>query len=395
MPPSVIVADLTCRTPQYDRYLCEGLQEIGISVELWASGCYADTLDDTRVQVQTGWVDWGMSPDRAGGLLSKGMKAAQYAVNAQALAHRIRAGRIDLVHFQWLPLLDVTSLEASWMQRIQNRGIPVVYTVHDLLPFDGARSKDREQRFGEVYRQADALICHTKESQERLIKKFSVSESKTWHIPHGPLNPLGPTSEPEIEIDQVVDVDKEAPIVLFFGVIRPNKGVHYLLDAWREVTSRAPNAQLAIVGSADSETERAIRSQIDALGLNGRVACTFRYVSEQELSAVIHGADVLVYPYRSITQSGALFTGMGAAKAIVATDVGGLGETLEDGHTGCLVSYGDHTGLATSIHDLLQDQDQRVRLGRNAKQYLSQTLSWTEIAAKTHQVYATLRSRMS
>jgi len=392
MHPSVIVADLTCRTPQYDRYLCEGLLNAGLSVELWAAGCYADTLDDIPVRVQTGCTDYRLPPDFAGSVLAKGVKAAQYALNAQALARRIRQNRFDVVHFQWLPLLDVTSLELSWMRRIQQRGTPVVYTVHDLLPFDGDNSEDREQRFGNVYRQADALICHTAKSKERLIRDFSVPEARVWHIPHGPLNPLNSLKKPEVPVDHVVDVDSNVPMVLFFGVIRPNKGIHFLLEAWSEVISRVPDAQLAVVGSADSKTERAIRQKIESLGMSDRVACTFRYVSEHELSAVIYGADVLVYPYRSITQSGALFTGMGAAKAIVATDVGGLGETLEDGCTGCLVSYGDHTGLANSICGLLQDQNRRLRLGRNAKQYLSRTPSWTEIAAKTRQVYATLLS---
>lgn len=390
MSPSVIVADLTCRTPQYDRYLCEGLLNAGLSVELWASGCYADTLEDTSVRVQTGCTDYRLPPDFAGSVLAKGVKAAQYALNSQALARRIRHDRFDVVHFQWLPLLDVTSLELSWMRRIQQRGIPVVYTVHDLLPFDGDYSEDREQRFGEVYRQADALICHTAKSKDRLMQDFSVPETRVWHIPHGPLNPLKSLKKPEVPIDHVVDVDNDVPMVLFFGVIRPNKGIHFLLKAWSEVISRVPDAQLAVVGSADSKTERAIRQKIESLGMNDRVACTFRYVTEQELSTVIHVADVVVYPYQRITQSGALFTGMAAAKAIVATNVGGLGETLEDNHTGCLVSYGDHAELAASITGLLQDEERRERLGRNAKHYLSRALSWTEIAEKTRQVYATL-----
>jgi glycosyltransferase involved in cell wall biosynthesis len=120
----------------------------------------------------------------------------------------------------------------------------------------------------------------------------------------------------------------------------------------------------------------------------------YRYVSDSELMTIIETADVLVYPYRNITQSGALFTGMGEGKAIVATDVGGLGETLRDGDTGRLVEFGNPEQLANALIDLLRHPKKRSRLGRAAQEDLNTRLSWEEIARRTLECYrSTLSTR--
>ena len=177
------------------------------------------------------------------------------------------------------------------------------------------------------------------------------------------------------------------PTVLLFGVIRPYKGYDYLLEAWPKVTEEIEKARLVIAGRADNEVQDGIESIVKKEEIEASVTRIYRYVSDDELMKIIEDADVLVYPYNNITQSGALFTGMGEGKAIVATDVGGLGETLQDGDTGLLVEFGDHEQLANALIDLLQHPEKRSRLGRAAREDLNTRLSWEQIARRTVDCY--------
>lgn len=386
----ICMVDLTCRTPQYDRCLAEALDTIGCSIEMWAAGCYSDDLYSSELEAKAGCMDVMAHLPNVSERFTKWLKAGEYVANFLVLWRHLIRNTPHVVHFQWLPLLDVTKAELFVVKRIQQRGIRVVYTAHDLLPlnaFGDAPSKQR-RRYSTLYQQVDALICHTQSSKTRLIKEFDVSESKIWHIPHGPLSPVQSSAScEEVDIEELVPEAAERPTVVLFGVLRPYKGYEFLLETWPKVVDELEEAHLVIVGRADSEAQSEIESLVERERIGTSVTRIYRYVSDSELMAIINAADILVYPYRDITQSGALFTGMGEGKAIVATDVGGLGETLRDGDTGRLVDYGDHDQLASALVDLLRNPERRAELGRAARRDVNTRLSWEEIATQTVDCY--------
>jgi len=94
-----------------------------------------------------------------------------------------------------------------------------------------------------------------------------------------------------------------------------------------------------------------------------------------------------VYPYRSITQSGALLTGLTTGKPIVATDVGGFSEVIRHEQIGILVKYGDEAQMAEEMIKLLRDAEKREQLGRAAREMVETKYSWDTIAHKTLNCY--------
>jgi glycosyltransferase involved in cell wall biosynthesis len=180
------------------------------------------------------------------------------------------------------------------------------------------------------------------------------------------------------------------PIVLLFGVLRPYKGTEFLLRSWRQVQEQVPGGRLVVAGYAAPSYARQIRSLRRDLEIENSVEFRFRFLPEDELCDLIAAADVLVYPYRNITQSGALFAGMNAGKAIIATQVGGLREVLRDRQTGLLMEYGDRSQLAERLIRLLQDSEFRERLGQAAQMEIDESYSWKRIARRTLQCYAEL-----
>ncbi len=383
---SIIVADLTCRTPQYDRRLIEALHRVGVEAEMWAAGCHSSVLYKSKVDVTPGGLDIAAHLPCQNEQVTKGLKSAEYLVNLSVLTWKIVRDSIDLLHLQWLPFLEVSAAELGVIDFIQRQGTSVVYTVHNVLPHDSG-GEDTRRRFEKVYQKVDALVCHTQASRRRLIDEFEVAPSKIWHIPHGPLQPLYGDSEGNVPVGEVVDVDPAEPLVVLFGILRPYKGYDFLLRAWPQVQRHVEAAQLAIVGRANESVQQDIESLVADLGVDASVARVYRYVSEEELHSVIQAADILVYPYRDITQSGALFTGMSAGKAIVATNVGGFTETLRDGETGRIVEFGDTEQLAATLTDLLTDPSLRAKMGRAVKRDLQERFSWEKIAEQTQECY--------
>ena len=381
------MVDLTCRTPQYDRRLVEALHQAGVEAEMWAAGCHSDALYDSSVNVTPGALDVAARLSCRNEQITKGLKAAEYLINLVVLLWRVARDPVGIVHFQWLPLLEVMTAELKVVDLIQKQGTAVVYTVHNVLPHDSRGGGPERRRFERVYRKVNALVCHTKTSQRRLVEEFGIAPSKIWHIPHGPLQPVRGSSEESVKVEDVIDSDLTSPLVVLFGLLRPYKGYDFLLRAWPQVKQRVDTAQLAIVGRANESVQQTIETLVADLGVDASVSRLYRYVSEEELHSVIQAADVLVYPYRNITQSGALFTGMNAGKAIVATNVGGFRETLRDKETGRIVEFGNQDQLATALEDLLTDPSRRAKLGEAVRRDLQTRFSWEEIAQQTRECY--------
>ena len=148
------------------------------------------------------------------------------------LRYRRAATGADVVHFEWLP---VQPLDA----RLLPRGRPLVVTAHDVLPREARPGQRAAQR--RLYERADAVVVHSHHGRERLVVDLEIDPERVHVIPHGAFDHLAemPAAPLPAELEAV-----DGPVVLFFGLLRPYKGVEVLLDAWKGVGG----AELWIVG---------------------------------------------------------------------------------------------------------------------------------------------------
>jgi glycosyltransferase involved in cell wall biosynthesis len=174
---------------------------------------------------------------------------------------------------------------------------------------------------------------------------------------------------------------------LFFGHIRPYKGLDVLLRAFRLVSGVVEDAVLIMAGVpwADSEPpDRLIRD----LGLEARVLTSFRFIPEGEVEAFFAASDVVVLPYtRFDAQSGAGTLALSFGKPLVVTAVGGLPELAGDARA--VVPPNDPEALAQAIRAVLEDAELRARLQEESKKR-ARLFGWDNVAVKTREVYATL-----
>ena len=170
--------------------------------------------------------------------------------------------------------------------------------------------------------------------------------------------------------------------MLFFGLLRPYKGVDVLLDAWREIT----DAELWIVGHARMPVEP-LRQRAPA-----NVRFVTRFVSDGELPAFFRRADAVVLPYtrtERFDQSGVLATALGFGTPSVLSDIGGFSEIAATGAAE-LVPAGDAAALHAALRGLLDDPVRRSQMSAAARAAAAGPYSWDEAARKTLAVYGSL-----
>jgi glycosyltransferase involved in cell wall biosynthesis len=166
----------------------------------------------------------------------------------------------------------------------------------------------------------------------------------------------------------------QGEVVLFFGYVRPYKGLDTLLEAWPRVRARRP-ATLVVAGEF-YENPAPYRARAQAGGSSVRLL--ERYLDDGEVEAVFRAADVVVLPYRSATQSGVTHVAYALGVPVITTDVGGLSETVRPDRTGLVVPPEDPAALADAIVRYFEDgMAERLRAGVAE---LRREHSWEQLA---------------
>jgi glycosyltransferase involved in cell wall biosynthesis len=367
----VHVVDPSAYTPPYDHALCSALGAAGADVSLYTSrfayGPAAPPSGYTRIEHFY----------RAGALVRGSGAAAQRARRALKLAEHVpdmlryrRAARAaDVVHFQWL---TVQQLDGRLLPQARPGGRPsLVLTAHDVLPREGSACRRAAQR--RLYDRFDAVVVHTEHGRARLTQQLGVDERRVHVIPHGAFAHLAdlPVAPPPFATDKRV--------VLFFGLLRPYKGLDVLLRAWRGIE----DAELWIVGMPRMDIA-ALRSDAPP-----NVRLVPRFVDDAELPAYFARADLVVLPYREIEQSGVLFTALAFGKPLLVSDVGAFSELAERGAAHA-VAPGDAGALHDALAGLLANPAELAALGERALALALGDYGWDAIAARTLALYEQL-----
>jgi len=347
----VHLVDPAAFTPPYDRALASALARAGAEVELVTSRfAYGDVPAVEGVTVREHFYRWAPPAGR------------RYARLAQHVPDmlRYRARGADVVHFQWLP---VQAIDAHLLPRKR----PRILTAHDVLPREPKPSQLAGQR--RLYERMDAVVVHSEHGAARLRDELGLDPAKVHVIPHGVLDNLADVAPESL-------FAKTKPVVLFFGLIRPYKGLDVLLEAWRRAR---PDAELWVVGMP----------RMDASFIHGPgVRTALRFVSGAELAGAFEAADLVVLPYREIDQSGVLFTALAFGKPLLLSDVGGFGEIAGAE----LVPPGDPDALAAALSALLADPAKLASMAAASRAATDGPLGWDSIAQRTLALYEAVQA---
>jgi glycosyltransferase involved in cell wall biosynthesis len=359
----VDVVDPSAYTPPYDHALCAALARAGARVRLLTS-----TFSHGAVPRAEGYevAERFYRGAPARGRARVAWKLARHGPDMLAAARAAR--HADVVHFQWLAVQPADALLLRAFRR------PLVLTAHDVVPREARPGQRAGQR--RLYERVDAIVVHSEHGRDRLVGRLGVPAEKVAVIPHGVLVPSGDDGLPP-ELAGV-----EGPVVLFFGLIRPYKGLDVLLEAWRGVEG----AELWVVGMPRMDT-----SALRAAAPHG-VRFVERFVPDGQVAALFDRADLAVLPYREIDQSGVLFTALGAGTPLVLSAVGGFPEVAAAGAAE-LVPPGDAAALRAALTRLLADPTARDELAAGARRAAVERYGWDAIARAHLDLYERVAAR--
>ena len=388
--PKIFMMDLWATVPYYTAYLSRALLAVHADVTVGSITYYLDPgcFTSRGIKVDPGLLDVvGKFPLPQ--LPRRVLKLLEAMLNLAALTLRFLVSPPDVIHVQYLPMLKWrVPLDLWFLGFCRKRGSKVILTVHDLLPHDTGEKYKRT--FHNLYAMVDGIICHSEHVRSRLAAEFSMPEGKAAVIPHGPFF----YDLPATGLQQTMQSLGVAPgqvLVLWQGIIFPYKGIDLLLQAWQNVEAECGNACLVIAGTGAPELLEQLRAQVASLGLT-RVKLHLRFISTEELVALYRAADVVVYPYRAITTSGALATGLAIGKTIVASDLPVFRELLTSRENALLVKPQDVDALAAALIELVRHPALREQLAARVQAMNFGDASWRAIAQKTVEAYDGLLS---
>ncbi|HEX5224852.1 MAG TPA: glycosyltransferase family 4 protein [Solirubrobacteraceae bacterium] len=365
----VHVVDPSAYTPPYDHALCAALGRAGARVQLHTSrfdhGALAPPEGYERVESF-----YRHAPAR--GPLRRAAKLAEHVPDMLRYHRAARAA--DVVHLQWLPLqpLDARLLPARTRE---GRRRPVLLTAHDVLPREPRPGQLAGQR--RLYERVDGVIVHSEHGRGRLERELGLDPARVHVVRHGALTPWEglPAAPVPTEL-----AGHDGPVVLFFGLLRPYKGLDLLLRSWGQAPAEA---ELWIVGAPRMDVS-ALRASSPA-----GVRWLTRFVSDGELQALTRRASLAVLPYREIDQSGVAFTALGAGLPSLLSDVGGFPELAATGAAATFPA-GDADALAAELRRLLGAPERLLEMAAAARVAAGGEYSWDLLAARTIELYRAL-----
>ncbi len=257
--------------------------------------------------------------------------------------------------------------------------MPVVSTLHTILgqPNDGQR-----RVMEELAGLSERLVVMSEHGAALLRENYGVDGCRIDVIAHG-----SPAVPPAEEAKERLGVQGH-PVLLTFGLLSPDKGIEYVLDALPQILSRSPDAIYIVVGAThphvrahSGETYRlGLESRSRERGVEGSVIFHNRFVSATELADFLSAADICITPYLQPEQisSGVLAYAVGSGKAVVSTPYRYATELLAEGR-GVLVPWRDPQAIADAVAGLLGDDGARRAMAARAGA-LGQRMEWPAVA---------------
>ncbi|MGQ9493237.1 MAG: glycosyltransferase [Anaerolineae bacterium] len=308
----------------------------------------------------------------------------------------------DLIHSHyWLSGWVARELAREWR-------LPTVHMFHTLGKMKNAVARSeagkepsiRIQVEEELVRDMDRIVAATSLEREQLIELYGADADKIVVIPLGvDLAMFRPIPRSEAMKAIGLELPENHRLILFVGRLDPLKGLDSLFKAMCKLTELEPalakNLCLAVIGGDVNEDQTNLSSELECLeklkeevGMKDLIAFLGSRAQDM-LPYYYSSAEICVVPSHYESFGLVALEAMACGTPVIASRVGGLQHTIEDGETGFLVPAGDPDALAEKLRLILLDHELRTRLAMRARQR-AQTYTWQSVADHILSLYEDL-----
>lgn len=313
------------------------------------------------------------------------VKVVEGLLNYAFTCVKVACSKPDVLHMQWLPFMEFVGWEFTILKCLRwlSPKTRLVLTIHNVYPhdMDDVRKRSYNERFRKACSLIDAFIVHTKISKEDVIREFGLSAEKVHVCCHGVFEPKGITISSDFRKDGKLHI-------LQFGGQSYYKGTDLLVDAVCKLDEeRKKRLETHIVGGIS----QSFLTELKAKDIDSIITWKAYFLTDEELYQEINAADLIVLPYRNISQSGVLLLSIFFGKLIICSDLPSFKETMQggegDGLDDCLFFKSEE---ANSLRELLKkyiDGSIDEEAVRKRIMHLKSQYSWQSAAKATMKVY--------
>jgi glycosyltransferase involved in cell wall biosynthesis len=344
------------------------------------------------------WEAAGLSLTQAnpyGGLLARALAdqgvemVAGHAEELTAAWLAANQGRVDVLHLNWPHYLydapDLPGRVRRASELVSNLALArslsyrVVWTVHNLYPHESQSPElDRLVRLA-ITQLATVVIAHCNFARQQVARHFYRSENVVV-IPHGHFMDAYPNTLSHQAARQQLGLGEEHFVYLFFGNVRPYKGLDQLL----ELFCALPGDHLRLLLAAKVYNDYGHRFVERARQADPRIlVCPSRFFANEEFQLYFNAGDVTVLPFVDVLTSGSAITALGFGTPVIVPAVGCLTE-LVDNRMGILYDQQQPDALPTALVEI---QRRDLAATRQAAFARAHSLDWQEIARQTVHAY--------
>lgn len=242
----------------------------------------------------------------------------------------------------------------------------LAWTMHDPVVHLG---DSRRKRFAtRTLGNSSSLIFVHYQFNRKVAENQGYDPAKLVVIPHGNYSFYERYKREEVQSRRMV---------LFWGRIRPYKGVETLIDS---VSFLPQDVEVVIAGEGAGIYQSAVAQA-------GRIKLIDRFLTDEEIAVLCQECSVVVTPYIEATQSGIVPVAYAFSKPVVATRVGALPDQVEDGVTGFLVPPNEPRALAEAVTKVLNDPVMAERMGSAGYRKSHTDMSWDNITKTVVSAY--------
>jgi len=256
-----------------------------------------------------------------------------------------------VIFMYWMPFFAPAYGTIARRLKVRS-GTRVVFLCHNLYPHEPSRLDRVLTRYAVGH--ADGIL--TLSGSVARDARVLAAHATVRCVPH-PVPTIFPARPAAADARRKYGIPADELVLLFFGYVRPYKGLTVLLRALPEILRQ--RACRVLIAGEFYEPRTRYDELIARLGVGERVTILDRYLPNEEVPEVFAASDICVLPYVSATQSGVAKVAYGFGTPVIVTDVGGLAEDVIDGETGYVVPSQDPAAIAAAVERFCRERPAR------------------------------------
>lgn len=381
----VLVIDVSSKVPHYDFPLSNAINKQS-DVHVTFAAPIVDSSASYR-NIKLFRIPINPTLSKSDNKLKKALRAFETLWNYIHILFVLIFSRYDVVHFQWLPFLEVSNIEKLFLKlyRLISKKTVFLFTIHCLFPHNCKNIESYKNRLNKVVHFFDGIIVHTNSYKVELINDFLIEENLISVI-------FGGVYIPEYKniISNIPKTYAEKKFnILHFGGLSEYKGTDLVIEAINDLSAEDKEKIHATIAGAvsDSFYKKLLAKSV---GLNIE---WFPYmVSDEFLYDALANTDLIVLPYREVSFSGALLLSIYFEKPILTSDIPSFLETLDGYDEGWFFRSEDVQQFALRMSEHINHKIDTTSMIKTV-QTIKEKYTWENSAKSTVTLYKDLFDR--